>query len=125
MTTENAQLARVPVADSAVALGTLGILAFGASMMTHEALGHGGYCMAAGGHNTALTAWAEGCNLHPVGIEAAGPVSQFGAGLLAWLVLRLLSPRVPRLRYGKIAGPEPRHQLMVECSCRSLRGQVR
>jgi hypothetical protein len=37
-------------------LGALGILAYAASMMTHEALGHGGYCLALGGHNVMLTA---------------------------------------------------------------------
>jgi hypothetical protein len=80
-------------------LGALGILAYAASMMTHEALGHGVYCLVTGGRNVSLTAWAEGCNIHPSGIEAAGPAVQFGAGLLAWLVLHLLSPGVARLRY--------------------------
>jgi hypothetical protein len=88
-----------PVTDNSIVLGALGILAYAASMMTHEALGHGVYCVAAGGHNTALSAWAEGCNLHPAGIEAAGPGMQFAAGLLAWLVLRLLSADAARLRY--------------------------
>ncbi len=39
-----------------------------------------------------LTGWGEGCSLHPPGIEAAGPGMQFGAGLLAWVVLH----RLPR-----------------------------
>ena len=98
MTTHNAQLARHPV-DNAIVLGALGILAYAASMMTHEALGHGVYCLAAGGRNTGLTAWAELCNVHPAGIEAAGPGLQFAAGLLAWLVLRRLSPDAARLRF--------------------------
>jgi hypothetical protein len=80
-------------------LGALGILAYAASMMTHEALGHGVYCLAAGGHNTMLTAWGEGCSIHPPGIEAAGPGLQFAAGLLAWLALHLISPSAARLRY--------------------------
>jgi hypothetical protein len=86
-------------------LAALGILAYAASMMTHEALGHGGYCLAAGGHNTMLTPWRETCNFPAaasLGIKAAGPGVQFGAGLLAWLGLRLLSryapPGVARLR---------------------------
>jgi hypothetical protein len=99
MTSENVQLAHDPVTDNAIVLGALGILAYAASMMTHEALGHGVYCLAAGGDNTGLTAWAEECNLHPAGIEAAGPGLQFAAGLLAWLMLRLLSPDAARLRY--------------------------
>jgi hypothetical protein len=80
-------------------LGALGILAYAASMMTHEALGHGAYCLAAGGHNVMLTAWGESCSIHPPGIEAAGPGLQFAAGLLAWMAFHLISPGAARLRY--------------------------
>jgi hypothetical protein len=99
MTTDNAPLPPAHITDDAIVLGALGVLAYAASMMTHEALGHGVYCLSAGGHNTGLSAWAEECNLHPIGIEAAGPGLQFAAGLLAWLVLRLLSLDAVRLRY--------------------------
>ena len=88
--------------DNAIVLGALGILAYAASMMTHEALGHGGFCIAVGGHNAMLTAWGEGCNfpkVQPPGIEAAGPGVQFGAGLLAWLLLHRLPPEAIRLRF--------------------------
>ena len=80
-------------------LAALGVLAYAGSMMTHEALGHGGYCLAFGGHNVMLTAWGESCDLRAAGIEAAGPLAQFGAGLLAWLILRQVSPTAARLRY--------------------------
>lgn len=80
-------------------LGALGILAYASSMMTHEAIGHGGYCLALGNHIVMLTAWAMGCSVHPPGIEAAGPGMQFGAGLLAWFVLHRLPPGAARLRY--------------------------
>jgi len=82
-------------------LGALGVIAYAASMLTHEALGHGGFCVALGGHNAMLTAWAERCNFPgapPFGIEAAGPVVQFVAGLLAWLALRRLTLDSPNLR---------------------------
>jgi hypothetical protein len=61
-------------------LGALGILAYVASMMTHEALGHGAYCFSLGGHNVMLTAWGEGCSVRPRGIEAAGP----GVAIWCW-----------------------------------------
>jgi hypothetical protein len=80
-------------------LGALGILAYAASMMTHEALGHGGYCVALGGHNLMLTGWGESCSTHPSGIEAAGPLMQFAGGLLAWLALHCLPWGSARLRY--------------------------
>ncbi len=87
--------------DSAMMLAALGILAYAASMLTHEALGHGVYCLAAGGHNVLVTAWWETCDFPGApapGIKAAGPSVQFAAGLLAWLVLPLLSPNASRLR---------------------------
>jgi hypothetical protein len=91
-----------PPRDNAIVLGALGILAYAASMMTHEAMGHGGFCIAVGGHNAMLTAWGEGCDfpkVQPPGIEAAGPGVQFGAGLLAWLLLHRLPPEAIRLRF--------------------------
>jgi hypothetical protein len=85
--------------DSAIILAALGILAYAASMMTHEALGHGAYCLALGGHNDMLTAWGERCDFHAPGIQAAGPGVQFGAGLFAWLILHWVSASAARLRY--------------------------
>jgi hypothetical protein len=81
--------------DDAVMLGALGVMAYVASMMTHEALGHGIYCLLAGGHNVALSGWSEGCSLHPepLSVPAAGPAVQLGGGLLAWLALRVLPTR--------------------------------
>ena len=83
-------------------LAALGVLAYAASMVTHEALGHSGYCLAAGGHQAMLTAWGERCDFpsaHGSGIQAAGPGAQFIAGLLAWPTLRLVSQDAARLRY--------------------------
>jgi hypothetical protein len=82
--------------DDAIMLGALGILAYVASMMTHEALGHAVLCVQAGGHNVMLSGWAEGCDLAPLPLRVtvAGPLAQFGAGLLAWLAIRQLSAGV-------------------------------
>ena len=86
--------------DNAVMLGSLAALAYAATMMTHEALGHGAYCLAAGGHTVMLTGWMETCSVScGRGMKAAGPGVQFGAGLLAWLVLRHLPRDATRLRY--------------------------
>jgi hypothetical protein len=67
--------------------------------MTHEALGHGGYCLALGGYNVMLTTLGEACSVQPPGIEAAGPGMQFGAGLLAWFVVHRMSSGAAGLRY--------------------------
>ena len=88
--------------DSAPLLAALGILAYAASMMTHEALGHGLYCVAIGGHNSMLTAWGERCDfptrIGPA-IAAAGPATQVTVGLLAWLALPRLPQHATRLRF--------------------------
>ena len=102
MAQERGQPRQAAPRDNALMLAALGILAYAASMMTHEALGHGVYCLAAGGHNVMLTGWGERCTfagVHASGIETAGPGAQFGAGLLAWLVLHLLPSHATRLRY--------------------------
>jgi hypothetical protein len=80
--------------DNLVTVSAVAILAYVATMMTHEALGHGALCIVTGGRNVMLTGWGEACDLHPVpmGITAAGPTLQFGAGLMAWLVLSKLTP---------------------------------
>jgi hypothetical protein len=96
MPEQDHQLRQIKEKDSTMMLAALSILAYAASMMTHEALGHGGYCLAFGGHNVMLTAWGESCDLRAPGIEAAGPGLQFGAGLLAWLVVSSITGR---LRY--------------------------
>jgi hypothetical protein len=88
--------------DSLAMLAALGILAYAASMMTHEALGHGGYCLAVGGHSVLLTAWEESCDfpgVPPLAVKAAGPLAQLAAGLLAWLILRHSAPKGARPRY--------------------------
>ena len=102
MARDDASLRRAPQ-DSAPMLVALGIFAYAASMMTHEALGHGVYCIAAGGHNVLLTTWRETCTLSTarlgLGIKVAGPGAQFGGGLPAWVALRLSPPNAVRLRY--------------------------
>jgi hypothetical protein len=102
MTSEDTSTRQSATKDSAITLAALGILAYAASMMTHEALGHGGYCLAVGGHTTMLTPWAETCHFPgapALGIKAAGPGVQFGMGLLAWLTLRVLPRGLARLRF--------------------------
>ncbi len=88
--------------DSAGMLAALGILTYVASMMTHEAVGHGGYCIAVGGHNTAINPWREACRFPgapQLGIKAAGPGAQFSGGLLAWFGLHRLPLNATTLRY--------------------------
>ena len=102
MTLPTTQEEKTASSDNSLVLAAVGILAYAASTMTHEALGHGMYCLAANGHNTMLTAWQETCafpGVAPLGVKAAGPAAQFAAGLLAWAALHLGLVVEVRLRY--------------------------
>ncbi len=88
--------------DSTVMLAAMGVLAYAASMMTHEGLGHGGYCFAVGSRTTMMTGWMETCafpGVAPLGIKAAGPGMQLCAGLLAWRLLPRSALKTARLHY--------------------------
>jgi Na+-transporting NADH:ubiquinone oxidoreductase subunit NqrD len=85
--------------DNIAVLAALGVLAYGASMLTHELLGHGTVCALGGGHTIRLSAWGEACSIQPAGIAAAGPTVQFLGGLTAWGVLRAVPGRFAALRH--------------------------
>ncbi len=83
-------------------LAALGILAYAASTMTHEALGHGSSCLLVGGRSTLLTPWMQTCEFPAeprMVVKAAGPAVQFGAGLIASLILHLPALRSTTTRY--------------------------
>jgi hypothetical protein len=84
--------------DHAPTLAAIGVLAFIATILAHEALGHGGGCIAIGGHAV----------LHPVSMQctvvnrattAAGPLMNFVVGTGLWVLLRVVRSWSPRLRY--------------------------
>jgi hypothetical protein len=62
----------------------------------HEALGHGGVCLALGGHITQLTSSLFSCDLRSPWIDPAGPVMNLALGALA-LALCQRTARIPTL----------------------------
>jgi hypothetical protein len=68
----------------------------------HEALGHGGVCLALGGHIQEPTSSVFRCDLPSRWIDPAGPVASLLAGTLALLVASLLPPGRRALRLGLI-----------------------
>jgi hypothetical protein len=74
-------------------LAALGVVAFVVQSLLHEAVGHGGACLAAGGTITLLTPMYMRCSVDSLAIVAAGPALNLVAGALAWLALRRLSMR--------------------------------
>jgi hypothetical protein len=97
MALSDTAIARTAI-DNLTTVAALGMIAYAASMLSHEALGHGVVCALGGGHTVTLAAWGQGCDAHPAGIEAAGPGTQIVFGLLAWLALRFTPARHATLR---------------------------
>lgn len=71
-----------------VTLAALGILAYVAETLLHEAVGHGVMCMAAGGRIEALAPLYLSCSAASAPMVAAGPAMNVLAGLASLIALR-------------------------------------
>jgi len=77
----------------------LGLTAMCLVTFDHEALGHGGACLAIGGHIEVLSSAIFRCNVRSVLIDPAGPLANVLGGSLAvvmakWIPRRLLATRL-------------------------------
>jgi hypothetical protein len=77
---------------AAIALAAMCLVTF-----DHEALGHGGACLALGGHILELTSAVFHCDRRSPWIAPAGPAANLAVGTLALLAGRRLGPRRPEL----------------------------
>jgi hypothetical protein len=80
-------------------IAAIGLLAMCLVTFDHEALGHGGMCLALGGHIKVLTSSIFRCSLHSVWIDPAGPCANLLAGTLSllmgtWIPRRLTAARL-------------------------------
>lgn len=73
--------------DSALVVIGLGVIAYVAETMLHEAVGHGVTCVATGGRVTLLYPLGMRCSVVSPAMVAAGPVMNFLAGATCWLML--------------------------------------
>lgn len=73
-------------------LAAIAALAFMAACAAHEAVGHGGICVALGGQITVLTSVYFHCSKAGVLTEAAGPLMNFVVGVVCWAALRRALP---------------------------------
>jgi hypothetical protein len=73
--------------DSALVVLGLGVVAYVAATMLHEALGHGLVCLATGGRVTLLYPLGMRCSVVGPLMVAAGPATNLVAGALCWFVL--------------------------------------
>jgi hypothetical protein len=70
----------------------IALTAFTAADIVHEAIGHGGACLALNGKVLLLSSTYEDCSLRSPLIDGAGPMAGIVAAILFYLVLRLKPP---------------------------------
>ena len=75
-------------------VAAIAVIAMCLVTFNHEALGHGGACLALGGHIRVLTSSIFRCDMRSVWIAPAGPFGNLLGGVLALLFVRV----VPRRR---------------------------
>lgn len=69
-------------------LGAIAAVAFIVACVAHEAIGHGGMCLAVGGHVTLLTSVYFHCTNGGPLTDAAGPLMNLIVGAACWLLAR-------------------------------------
>jgi hypothetical protein len=77
----------------AATLVAVACAAYLAADVAHEALGHGGACLALGGKLILLSTTYADCSVRSRLIDGAGPVVGIAVALLAWAWLRFATPR--------------------------------
>jgi hypothetical protein len=78
--------------DDALTVAAIGIAAGCLATVAHEAIGHGGMCLAVGGRITMLSSVYFHCSSGGPLTDVAGPFGNMAAGGAAWLLLRHRHP---------------------------------
>ncbi len=78
--------------DDFATLAAAGVLAYVGETMLHEAVGHGGMCMAQGFHFTMLAPLWMRCSAFSAGVVAAGPALNVISAAVVFAVLRWVRP---------------------------------
>jgi hypothetical protein len=78
-------------------VAALGVLAAITVTVAHEAVGHGGACLAAGGRVVLLTSSIFRCDVSSFLIDLGGPATSLAFALVAALCSRVASPGRPEL----------------------------
>ena len=88
----------VAAKDDFMTVAAIGVLAMCLVTFDHEALGHGGACLALGGHIQVLTSSVFRCDLQSKWIAPAGPIANLFMGALALGLARITPLRHTGLR---------------------------
>jgi hypothetical protein len=124
---ERVGVTAMAVRDDTLTLMGAGVLAYVGETLTHEAVGHGGMCVAIGLHVTRLAPLFMRCSAFSSAVVAAGPAANVVAAGLFLTVLLLARPARPlwslllwlpgrrcRHRFRRLARPVRRHHA-VDC----------
>lgn len=85
--------------DDRGTLAAIGVLTVCLSAFGHEAFGHGGACLLAGGSITLLTATHFACAGGTIWVDAAGPLINLMLAAAAFLLLRIKATAPPSLQW--------------------------
>jgi hypothetical protein len=79
-------------------VAAIAVLAMCVVTFDHEALGHGGACLALGGHIRVLTSSIFRCDLRSIWVTPAGPACNLVAGLAALLLVQAIPRQLAGVR---------------------------
>ena len=83
--------------DDLATVASIGASAFIVACVAHEVIGHGGMCLATGGHVTLISSvYFRATNGGPI-VDASGPMANLVLGGLLWLGLRFRRTPSPHL----------------------------
>ena len=88
-----------PTSADLLTVGSIGILAYMLGNVLHEALGHGGACVLAGGKPLVLSSVDFECSLNTRLVTAGGTLINLGAGVAFFALGRFTNRSYPRLKY--------------------------
>lgn len=69
--------------DNAATIIAIGLLAYASADIAHHVLGHGGACLALGGHIVQLSSIFVNCTVRGTAVDLAGPFANLALGLAA------------------------------------------
>lgn len=88
-----------PVETDSLTIASIGILAYIAGNIIHEALGHGGACLLTGGRPLLITAVNMDCSIDNRFVTAGGSLMNAIAAALLFLLTRIIPRKHPHLKY--------------------------
>ncbi len=77
--------------DNLATLIAIGLLAYASADIAHHVLGHGGACLASGGHIRSLSSIYVDCTKLGTVVDLGGPVANLLVGVIALVAVRLRS----------------------------------